>query len=72
LSKQTGDYATFKFQPLLLRHHYEYARWSAGEAIAIRDFDHSRKVGEGLADAIREWKASSAKLAKAETVRISV
>jgi hypothetical protein len=44
---------------------YEYARWSAGEAIAIRDFDHSRKVGEGLADAIREWEASSAKLAKA-------
>ena len=44
---------------------YEYARWSAGEAIAIRDFDHSRKVGEGLANAIREWEASSAKLAKA-------
>ena len=44
---------------------YEYARWSAGEAIAIRDFDPSRKVGEGLADAIREWDASRAKLAKA-------
>jgi hypothetical protein len=44
---------------------YEYARWSAGEPIAIRDFDHSRKVGEGLTDAIREWEASSAKLAKA-------
>ena len=44
---------------------YEYARWSAGEPTAIRNFDHSRKVGEGLADAIREWDASSAKPAKA-------
>ena len=44
---------------------YEYARWAAGELTAIRNFDHSRKVGEGLADAIREWDASSAKPAKA-------
>src|ERR1700730_1034859 len=44
---------------------YEYSRWAAGEPTAIRNFDHSRKVGEGLTDAIREWDASSAKPAKA-------
>ena len=43
----------------------EYARWAAGEPTPIRKIEQSRKVGEGLADAIREWDASSAKPAKA-------